>query len=636
MTQKDKKFQIETQSEQACFNMPWKVLMANCKPINFALTCEQMQGKVFEDRHILFLQANNYQESHEMVLQHPDIAVVFIDTASKDHKEALKLIKAIRETLHNTLTRIIIRAVRQNPIYEREIIENYDIDDYQTHINNDTLKLYLTLKSAIKSHASLVNIQANQEKLAIYEKIFNASSDMMAVVDKDFRLCEVNSAFCKLLNISKEEIEHQKLEDFVNKEHFEKITKANLISAFAGEKVRLQTSSSIDKFSNGKVLHVDKHYYPIEDKNGVINSVIMSLRDIEELYHSKEKTSQLMMQHNQSLEQMLLSLVDITEKRDSYTAGHAKRVAHYCKIIADAMDIEKKEVDLLYESAMLHDIGKIVTPDAILLKPSRLDKLEYKLIQEHLMVGYEILNQISFFKKHSEIIRYHHERYDGKGYPHGKKADEIPLLSHIMILADAFDAMTSNRIYKTRKTKEEALDELEKLSGRQFHPDIVSVALRILPSENIWTDSIEKEQFPHTKIEEERVAYFFKDALTGAYNDNYLNAILVKNSQNKEYNRISVFYLKNTSQYNKKNGWEDGNDFIREFAQILIKRYCANLVFRIHGDDFLVLGGKELEDDPFPQNLIRAYSDSDITIEYRHVGFNNIMICSLKDLKWIV
>ena len=143
-------------------------------------------------------------------------------------------------------------------------------------------------------------------------------------------------------------------------------------------------------------------------------------------------------------QQVLYSLLDLVEKRDSYTAGHTQRVARYAVMIAEAMKLPKEKIDLLYETAIMHDIGKVVTPDAVLLKPGKLSPNEYKVIQGHLSSGYDILNSIKAFKPHAEIMRDHHERYDGKGYPRGLKGSDISILSHILIIADDLQSYLSS------------------------------------------------------------------------------------------------------------------------------------------------------------------------------------------------
>lgn len=285
-----------------------------------------------------------------------------------------------------------------------------------------------------------------------------------------------------------------------------------------------------------------------------------------------------------NFEQTLYSLVDLIEKRDNYTAGHTKRVAHYCVLIANEMGLAHKEVDTLYRAAMLHDVGKIVIPDTILLNPSRLNKLEYKLIQEHLEIGYELLSSIDMYAELAEIMRCHHERYDGSGYPRGLKADEIPLLGQIMMVADSFDAMTTNRIYKKKKSLEVAMAELEELSGTQYHPEIVQHAKNAL--QNVGNlDEI--NQAPHSKLEEERFAYFFKDFLTGAYNENYLNMVL--SQEHQKYKYIYSINLHNFSNFNKENGWKSGDTLLKELVKFLQENYPTSFIFRVEGDDFVVM-----------------------------------------------
>lgn len=286
-------------------------------------------------------------------------------------------------------------------------------------------------------------------------------------------------------------------------------------------------------------------------------------------------------------EQYIYSLVDIIEQRDSYTAGHTRRVAEYSQIVAKAMGFSDKDVSTLYRAAMLHDIGKISTPDAILLKPGQLSALEYSIIQEHVTSSYDILKSTDLFADLAEIVRHHHERFDGKGYPQGLKGDEIPVIAYILSLADAFDAMTTDRIYKGRKDVKSALEEIKVMSGSQFHPQVAQYALEALKDIQIDTSPRQK---PETNIEKERFAYFYKDQLTGLYNRNYLEFILShQDDQFKHYDCAYGVYLHHITQYNADNGWNRGNALICKFANELTHQFPEALIFRLFGDDFIVL-----------------------------------------------
>jgi len=283
-------------------------------------------------------------------------------------------------------------------------------------------------------------------------------------------------------------------------------------------------------------------------------------------------------------EEYIYGLVGVVEKRDTYTAGHSSRVAKYAQMIAEEMDYSEHDCHLLHRAGMLHDIGKVAIPDSVFLKPSQLTEGEYKLIQEHVEMSYEMLKNISIFDEIREIVRDHHEHFDGNGYPRGLMGDDTPMLAQILTLADSFDAMTTDRIYKGRKSVKEALLEIAKFSGKQFNPKIVQVALVIL--KDVIIDH-SKHQNPETLLEKERFSYFYKDALTDVYNEEFLRRDL-KNIE--QCNIVTWLSLKNFHAYNKANGWSAGDKLLQELSNV-IKYKCKNSlhVYRFYGDNFLIL-----------------------------------------------
>lgn len=176
--------------------------------------------------------------------------------------------------------------------------------------------------------------------------------------------------------------------------------------------------------------------------------------------------------------QTIEALIETIEKKDSYTAGHARRVAVYSISIGEELGLNRSELTKVRLAALLHDIGKIGIQDKILLKNSRLTGEEYEVIKKHPVYGAEILENIDQLKDIVPSVRGHHERYDGKGYPDGKKGDEIPLIARIIAVADAFDAMTSHRPYISNKEKEQALNEIYKNINTQFDPVVVEAFLK--------------------------------------------------------------------------------------------------------------------------------------------------------------
>ncbi|MFK5975686.1 MAG: DUF3365 domain-containing protein [Sulfurovum sp.] len=327
-------------------------------------------------------------------------------------------------------------------------------------------------------------------------------------------------------------------------------------------------------------------------------------------------------------EQNIYSLIEIIEKRDRYTAGHGRRVAKYSKLIAEKMGLDNNEIELLYRASMLHDIGKIAIPDSILLKPEKLNNLEYSLIQEHVKVSYELLSEVDIFKDIAVLVKYHHEHYDGSGYPYGIKGDEISISSHIMSFCDAFDSMTTDRIYKGRKDVAKALNESIKLKGKQFHPIVVDTACEVL--KNIELEDI--SQLPQNKNEEERLSYFFKDPLTGCYNYNYLKFLTI-NSEIKKYRYIYVLSLHNFHQYNKIKGWSAGNNILKDIGESLIRTNKDTIIIRIHGDDFLIPKKDNIEIDTEINSINNTIlKDTNITIKYTKLNIDEFDIDNLESI----
>ena len=161
------------------------------------------------------------------------------------------------------------------------------------------------------------------------------------------------------------------------------------------------------------------------------------------------------------------------EARDPYTKGHSERVARFAKAIAEELNWDKKEIDLIDWGGTLHDVGKIGIPDSILNKPGKLTDDEYNDIKSHPLIGAKIIKGISFLKPVIPYILGHHERFDGKGYPMGVAGENISIKGRLLAMADAFDAMTSDRPYRKALKPEDALKEISRNRGTQFDPEIV-------------------------------------------------------------------------------------------------------------------------------------------------------------------
>lgn len=171
------------------------------------------------------------------------------------------------------------------------------------------------------------------------------------------------------------------------------------------------------------------------------------------------------------------SLCDAVEAKDVYTAGHASRVARIALVVGQAMALGPADLRDLELAALLHDVGKIGTPEAILLKPGRLTEEEWQVMRQHPVTGAQILMRVPGLERVAEAVAQSHEHWDGSGYPAGLKGDAISPLARILIVSDAYDAMTTDRPYRRALSHQEACQELERCAGRDFSPEVIQVFL---------------------------------------------------------------------------------------------------------------------------------------------------------------
>lgn len=195
-----------------------------------------------------------------------------------------------------------------------------------------------------------------------------------------------------------------------------------------------------------------------------------------EVLEAVEGTKKLMIDAVTAISQML-------DEKDGYTQEHSKRVAEYSKLIArnlKAHEFTDEEISLIYRSAFLHDIGKIAVSDAVLNKPARLTDEEYGIMKNHTVWGGQILSGLEFLPQADMGAVYHHERYDGKGYPYGIKGEELPWMVRIISAADSLDAMNSNRCYRKHCDKDYIIGEFEKGAGTQFDKSVAETVITLI------------------------------------------------------------------------------------------------------------------------------------------------------------
>ena len=249
----------------------------------------------------------------------------------------------------------------------------------------------------------------------------------------------------------------------------------------------------------------------------MINSTLNKRREaVKEAVIAAEKA-------NASAEKMMLSmkmletLAGTLDAKDKYTNGHSMRVAFYATRLAEKLGWDRERISILRYESLLHDIGKIGVPDAILNKPSRLSEMEFGLIKSHTIVGSDILKNMIAVPGASAVARYHHERYDGTGYPNGLSGTDIPLNARMVGIADAYDAMSSDRIYRKALSPDVIRKELIDGRGTQFDPDLLDKFLELLDADELnITDTLSMDEKDleqqHILIDIENMIHKLSDA----------------------------------------------------------------------------------------------------------------------------
>mgnify|MGYP002611156647 CR=1 FL=1 len=225
-----------------------------------------------------------------------------------------------------------------------------------------------------------------------------------------------------------------------------------------------------------KIEHIDKALKKVEEKS----KIELSEKQKEAIKAINEKLADTFKQLEQAYMESIQTVRYTVEAKDTYTRGHSDRVSEYSVLIGKKLGLSDEDINRLKIGGLFHDVGKIGVPDNILQKNGKLSDDEYSEIKNHPTIGAHILSTASIFKDILPIVKYHHERYDGRGYPEMLKGEEIPYLARIAAVADTFDAMTSRRSYRGPIDIEHVKDEIKRCEGTQFDPQVAEAFLEIL------------------------------------------------------------------------------------------------------------------------------------------------------------
>lgn len=444
----------------------------------------------------------------------------------------------------------------------------------------------------------------NKGKIA--KQIFENAPAPVLVMDEKQNILLVNTIAKDFFGITEEKTG----EDALTVSKLFEITKDDAKNLFDNIISGLHTEDcQLRAHNNGTICKLSTSVVKEDDELYVIIFVQDMTTDYATIERLKTVTSSLQSALEEKSKQVeavafhaVTTVANFIDSKEEYNQGHSTRVAKYAKAIAQELGWSAQEVKNIHYVALLHDIGKIGVPIDVLNKKSSLTSAEQDLIKKHTIIGAEILKDIKTVNLVKEGALYHHEKYDGSGYPYGLEGQDIPLVARIIAIADAIDAMTSDRKYRVNFTDEEACEEISKHSGTQFDPYITSVVVRMFEEgiferlrgqvEGVTADDILTES---NALIAKVMSGELATTRAEAEND-YLTQIWNRRNGERhisEYLRVGdgaliIIDLDNFKMVNDTYGHLTGDRVLKEVADILRTHGQNEYVCRMAGDEFLV------------------------------------------------
>lgn len=330
---------------------------------------------------------------------------------------------------------------------------------------------------------------------------------------------------------------------------------------------------------------------------------IKNVRDMEQNRQKQEIEKRRRQAEKMSL-QMIQTLATTIEAKDEYMKGHSYRVAAYAALIAQELGWDATEISNLKDAVYMYDVGKIGIPDAILNKPTRLTEEEYERVKAHTVIGADILKNITIIDHVAEIARYHHERYDGHGYPDGLIGEDIPIHARIVAIADSYDAMNSRRIYRNSLPQEQIREEILMNRGKQFDPDIADVFLKLMDEgrlviEENYPEIISQSGLSAAEIETGKFISKIMNTMKSQEDMesyDYLTGLPMRNrgenaiAQLMQQHRGCLVFMDmdNLKKINDIYGHKAGDRALKLLGNILKNDEDGSVACRLGGDEFLL------------------------------------------------
>jgi len=477
-------------------NMPikkWRILVVDDDDSVHQVTKLVLADAKIENRQLDIVSVYSMDEAKKKLLEEDDFCMAFVDVVMETDHAGLELVQWIREELKNQAILLILRTGQAGSAPEAKVIKDFDINDYKEKTDFTSNKMITTVYAGIRAYRDIMTIQRS---LDAFKKLIEATHDLLKINQlKPFGSAALNHLLA-LMNVESSALYIARTEiDFDHQS-------TSLIIACTGKYVcesdSLESSDiSIDVKEKIQEVFISKKHY--SDDTCFVGYYQAALNAASVLYiefeddneHFKASLAELFATNvalilesltrqkeiEKTQKELLFIVGEAVEARSKETGAHVKRVAMICELIAQKLGLDETFINALRLAAPLHDLGKIAIPEHILHKPDKLVGDEWKIMQTHAQIGGDILEKstVSVSKLAARLAHYHHENWDGSGYPEGLAGKNIPLEARIMAVADVFDALGSKRCYKEPWSDEDIKDFLIAEKSKKFDTTLVDI-----------------------------------------------------------------------------------------------------------------------------------------------------------------
>lgn len=472
----------------------WKVMIVDDDRDVHEITKLALKDFRYVDEPLLFINAHSGEEARQLLAEHNDIAVVLLDVVMETDDAGLQLVKYIREELSNPFIRIILRTGQPGQAPERQVVQDYDINDYKEKTELTSKKLYTSIFTALGNYRALIGLDANRRGLV---KVIEASASIYEEKNLDQFIQGVLEQVVALLFIDREAIlvRNYAITSHSGGDRQVIIAAIGKDREFIGKDPRDVLPEDV----NGHIQHVlqthheemDEYTFTgyIQTRTGTEAVIFISSatklqppdRELLDLFFKNITVGlenlYLWKDVEETQSEIVYLLGDAVETRSNETGNHVRRVSKIAQQLALLNSMSEDEANVLHSAAPLHDVGKIGIPDAILNKPGKLDADEWEIMKTHTDQGARILSSSNrpTLKVAAIIAKQHHENWDGSGYPDGLSGEDIHIYGRLVAVADVYDALCSKRSYKSGWSCEDAAAFMREQRGIKFDPGLIDL-----------------------------------------------------------------------------------------------------------------------------------------------------------------